>query len=388
MLLSKVKIMNTKKIKYFLFLFILTTSILSACSNNEQPQNASGHTAPENSIAPELSEINMPYELEKNEETGRYLNSYSICYYDKDCLIVANVFNDTVTATEIIYPEIKTNGLYLLNLSDDKKYTFYDIKSDGWIYSAVPYKDGIIFAEYTGVPDEGGYGWSICYIDGKNKTILDSGCSRTWFTTHLTLLDNKMPIYVCEKINRKQNSVNVQINKIIDFKSENIDTFHNFENLDFLQTNVRVYLACLYEREKETLILLSGDAEGIHIKKEINDSFNSCSITENYIVVSLGHEMGKTSIMVINLDDFQEKNFPQTKRWWRMAGSSVKYCTLIDNGFNPYYIDIENSCVGEILLPEEMESGFLVKSFYPIEKDKFILDINYMDFYIMDLRNK
>ena len=131
MLLSKVKIMNTKKIKYFLFLFILTTSILSACSNNEHPQNASGHTAPENSIAPELSEINMPYELEKNEETGRYLNSYSICYYDKDCLIVANVFNDTVTATEIIYPEIKTNGLYLLNLSDDKKYTFYDIKKIG-----------------------------------------------------------------------------------------------------------------------------------------------------------------------------------------------------------------------------------------------------------------
>ena len=187
-----------------------------------------------------------------------------------------------ITATEIIYPEIKTNGLYLLNLSDDKKYTFYDIKSDGWIYSAVPYKDGIIFAEYTGVPDEGGYGWSICYIDGKNKTILDSGCSRTWFTTHLTLLDNKMPIYVCEKI----------------------------------------------------------------------------------------------------------KPCPKTKRWWRMAGSSGKYCTVIDSGFNPYYIDIENSCVGEILLPEEMESGFLVKSFYPIEKDKFILDINYMDFYIMDLRNK
>ena len=66
---------------------------------------------------------------------------YTICYSGNDILIVANVYDDITTATEIIYPEIRTNGVYVLNYREASS-KLYDLKSENLIYSAVPYKDG------------------------------------------------------------------------------------------------------------------------------------------------------------------------------------------------------------------------------------------------------
>lgn len=68
-----------------------------------------------------------------------------------------------------------------------------------------------------------------------------------------------------------------------------------------------------------------------------------------------------------------------------MTGSSGKYCVAVDDNFNPYYIDISNNIVGKIELADEMENDILIKSFYPADKDNYILSINNESFYIMRL---
>ena len=70
----------------------------------------------------------------------------------------------------------------------------------------------------------------------------------------------------------------------------------------------------------------------------------------------------------------------------------------VDDGFNLYYIDIEEEKVGQVLIPDEMkyllvdstsvegEKEYIssIKSFYPAGKNKFLTEINMEEFYIMD----
>lgn len=172
---------------------------------------------------------------------------------------------------------------------------------------------------------------------------------------------------------------------MVDISSETIESVDNAKMYSIVETKGDMYLFTLYDRQNETSTLCAGDENEMYLQYQLDDVLNSCTINENYIVASIGEETGKTKIAGIPLDGSEEKALQQTKRWWRMTGSSGEYCVAVDDNFNPYYIKINDDIVGEISLPDEMENDILVKSFYPADKDSYILSINDESFYIMEL---
>lgn len=385
--------MTMQKIKTMsLCMLLLIGCLLTGCANKGQGADGLPQTYNGEAIQPKLSKINMPFELVVDESRNKSLNMYTVCYSDEDCFLVANVNDNIVTATSITFPDIRTNGVYMVKYDKSNSSTLYDIKSDKLIYSAVPYKEGIVYANSKAVGEEplgenAFYKWSITYFDGKTQKELDSGYSKHEFAAEITMA-GEVPVYCCERVN-KEDEIEVSINKIVDLEPENIEILEGFEKDSIIQPNGKSYLIELYDSKNKKTLLVAGDEESVKVKHELEDQINSSSITENYIVASLGGEMGKTTIEGIPLGKSEAKDFSQTKRWWRMVGSGGKYCLVVDDGFNPYYINIEDGLVGEVILSEEMENdpNCLVKYFHPAGKDRYILSINYEDFYIMDLNS-
>jgi len=360
-------------------LAIIMVLAFAACSNTDTDEaNASG------TINAKLTPITMPFDLEEDSETGKKLNMYTICYSGKDILIVANVYDNITTATEIIHPEIRTNGVYVLNYREASS-KLYDLKSENLIYSAVPYKDGLLYAESKFDEEhmpEPMYKWNVIYFDGKNQHTIDSGYSTDQTATEVSLI-GETPVYISE--HTEEGITTVSVKKVTDISSETIESVNNAKMYSIVETNGDMYLFTLYDRQNETSTLCAGDENEVYLQYQLNDVLNSCTINENYIVASIGEETGKTKIVGIPLDGSEEKDLQQTKRWWRITGSSGQYCVTVDDNFNPYYIKINDDIVGEISLPDEMENDILVKSFYPADKDSYILSINDESFYIMEL---
>ena len=360
-------------------LAIIMVLAFAACSNTDIDEaNASG------TINAKLTSITMPFDLEEDSETGEKLNMYTICYSGKDSIIVANVYDNITTATEIIYPETRTNGVYVLNYRDASS-KLYDLKSENLIYSAVPYKDGLLYAESKIDEEhtqESIYKWNVIYFDGKNQHTIDSGYSKNQTATEVTLI-GATPVYVSE--HTEEGATTVSVKKIVNLSGETIDSFDNVEKHSIIETNGDAYLFTLYDQQNETSTLCAGDENEVYLQYQLNDVLNSCTLNANCIVASMGEDSGKIKIAGIPLDGSEEKDLQQTKRWWRMTGSSGQYCVAVDDNFNPYYIKINDDIVGEISLPDEMENDILVKSFYPADKDSYILSINDESFYIMEL---
>lgn len=388
--------MTKYKLKTTLCIFLLACLILTGCSETEQPQDNTKSTYASydgDPISPTLTKIDMPFDIEKREGE-KNLNTPVFCYSDKDGFIVANIYEYMMTATETIYPEMRTEGLYRYDY-ESQNITAYDIRSkDATIYSAVPYGEGLFYVEQFLSGSDGndveGYPWNLVYYDGKDKKIIDSGYSSSWCSTEIILIRG-VPVYVCEKVNA-DNITEIQINKITNMEIETIDSMYNFENYSIVETNGEFYLLDLYDKGNETPVLVEGNENKVFIKREMSGGICSCALTSDYAVVSTGgQDVFERKVLAIPFDDAEEIEIPQIKKWWRMTGSNGKYCVAVDDGFHPYYIDVEKSVVGRIMLPEEIDpstaEAYTAKSFEPAGKDKFILGLDYEDYYIMDLND-
>ena len=350
----------------------------TACSNDDTNEGDEPET-----INAKVTQITMPFDLEEDPEPGRKLNMYTVCYSGKDILVVANVYKNFTTPTEVIPPEIRTNGIYVLNYREDSS-KLYDLKSKNFIYSAVPYKDGLIYveAELDEEYKEDACKWNVIYFDGKNQHTIDSGYSENQMATEVTLI-GKTPVYISEHTEKGETTVSVK--KVVNLSSETIESIDNFEKYSIVETNGDTYLFELYDRQNKTPTLYAGNEKELYLRYKLDDLVNSCAINEKYIVASIGKETDKVKLLGIQLDGSEEKTLQQIKRWWRMTGSSGEYCVAVDNNFNPYYIKISDNAVGEIALPDRMENEILGKRFYPAGKDTFILAIDDELFYIMEL---
>ena len=277
-------------------LTLIMVLAFAACSNTDTDEgNASG------TINAKLTPITMPFDLEEDSETGKKLNMYTICYSGNYILIVANVYDDITTATEIIYPEIRTNGVYVLNYREASS-KLYDLKSENLIYSAVPYKDGILYAESKFDEEhmpEPMYKWNVIYFDGKNQHTIDSGYSINQTAAEVTLI-GETPVYISE--HTEEGITTVSVKKVVDISSETIESVDNAKMYSIVETNGDAYLFTLYDRQNETSTLCAGDENEMYLQYQLDDVLNSCTINENYIVASIGEETGKTKIAGIPLD--------------------------------------------------------------------------------------
>lgn len=380
-------------------LAVSATVLASAgCSHEEQP--VATYSDP---LTPRVSKIDMPFQIEK-DETGWHISDYVICFSDETRFIAANMYNNVTTAYEIIKPEVRTDSIYVIDYENPENYIEYKVNSREWIYSAVPYKDGIIYAQSAGMEetiyvssqgDTYGYEWKLIYFDGREEKTIDRGYGLNSSATEIILV-NGVPVYKCERI--KGGKIETSINRITEFETAVIDSMEGFQTRDLLESDGEKYFINLIDEEQTKHVFAVGDEKKIIMEYETKEATSSSSMAGNYVVASYGGEIGKTSIAGISIDGAEEKRIAQTKRWWRMIGSGGQYCMTVDDGFNLYYIDIEEEKVGQVLIPDEMkyllvdstsvegEKEYIssIKSFYPAGKNKFLTEINMEEFYIMD----
>lgn len=371
-----------KRIKsYNLAIFIMTVIlVLAGCSltgvntiDVKEPAKA------------KLTPLQMPFELETSANSEARSNMYTICYSGEDTLIVSNVYDNIVNASEIRYPKVRTNGIYVVNYKENTS-SLFEIKSANLIYSAIPYDKGLIYVE-SGKSEECNqevrYKWDVIYFDGTDKRVIDSGYSRNQTTTEVSMVKG-IPIYVGEHL--ETGSTEVFVNKIVNGNKENLTTIHDTEKIGIIEDNGESYLLCLYDRQNKQTLLCAGNEDGIFLQKQIDGSFNSATINEEYIVASVGEEVDEMRIIGIPLDGSEEQELKQTKRWWRLTGSCGKICLMVDDNFNLYCVEIEDEFAGKVVLPDNFADEISVKTLYPAGPDKFVLAINDESFFLLELQ--
>lgn len=369
-------------------------------SNSRTPEVETGlSTVKADTITPEAQEINMPFNLEYNEH-GVALNERVLGYADEEKMLIINSYKYMVNIPGDSPPEYATKGMYMVYFDGKTPCQKYDIKSDMYIYSAVPYKDGIIYIRNDFLNEDDfaaghdmGYRWNVIYsdVDGTNVKRIDSGYSETTSAEIILLEDT--PVYVCEDFDGDK--TDVLIKKIVDLKCETIAVMKNHENTSLFEKNKTEYFLNLYDFNEKAGVAVAGDLEGIKVSYPFKDVCNSVSISRDCIVGSFGGEMGNTNITCKSLEDEIEESIPQTKRWWRMTGASGRYCVMVDDGFNPYYFDTDNLEVGKIDIGGLQTEPFAPKMFYPAGKDRFVLELsvdnkeglNDTCYYIVDMEN-
>ncbi len=353
----------------FCFLYVGCMPIDSGKSQNTSATYAEP-------VLSDVEEINIPFAIEREELTGRMLNTMAVCYSDSKVLILSNVNMDRYNEdTTPIIPEIRTDGIYLIEL-DSKNINFFNVKNKGTIYEAVPYKDGIVYTSYISNEESDGiesilYKWQVVYFDGNNEYLIDSGCSGRGTAPEIALAKGQ-PIYVCE--NNDKGSYNVSIRKIEDKNYVTLKDFSNYEFWNVLESNGTSYCFELNDRKNGSSAIFAGNLDGIYIEKELPAICNSYSITDDYLVYSSGKEMEDAQILGISLDEQKEKIIKQTKRWYRMTGTVGNYCLMVDEGFNLYYVNIEDAKVGQVILPERYEERWLSKGISPLSKESYIIN--------------
>lgn len=387
---------KTKQALCLPFMLLLTGMSFTGCSGvAEEPEKV---LKTGDSITPLLTEIQMPYELEIKEGWEYPVNNYEVCYSDDEVMIVANTYRDLYTPYSVIHPEPRTDGVYVVNYNEPSSYTHLDIESDSTVYSAVPYKDGIIYAqtklvdEKTHVDNTVQYLWSILYFDGTKSEIIDSGYGKNLCTAQLTLLED-IPVYTCER--STESSVNMEIRKIVDLKPETIETLPDHENFTYsICSNGTSYFAQFYNEESKDTVIV-GNAEKVYLKRTFDEGFNSGCLTKEHLICSVGldddddgeNDDSNIKLIKIALDSpHDETVIPLEQRLWRMNCSQGRYITAFHESSKPCYIDTEAGVIGEIAIDEEIALAITYPNFYPAGKNRYILpsNLNTVNFYLAD----
>lgn len=358
---------------------------ITACAFRNQHDGESDHK-----ITPQLTPIEMPFEIEKDEETGKDINMYTVCYTDDEVIIAADVHKYIAESGSIKAQAVSTKGLYLFEYADgDGKKIYFDIvEEDNIVYSAVPYNGGIIFAEYRqSSEDTGGedymWQWKVKYYDGAECTEIDSGYCKNETSTQIFLYNGE-PLYVCERYD--STAATLSINSIVNLKPYIIAELADWQKADgTVNVSENGFFIRAYYEDIENSMAIVGEKDKILMQKEIGKKISSAALISDHIMYLKEKESGKTQIKSLSLNGTEEKSLDETGSWNKITGSSGKYCLMLDDAFNPYYADLEAGIVDKILLTCEQGSEIKEKTFYPAGKDCFILEVGKKDYYVLEI---
>ncbi len=375
---------SRNKLILIIFLTFFLFSI-TACAFRDQPSGESDYK-----ITPRLTPIKMPFEIQKDEETGKDINMYTICYTDDKVIIAADVHNYIAESGSIKAQNVSTKGLYLFEYAgDDGKKIYFDIvEKDNIVYSAVPYNEGVIFAEYRqSSEDTGGEGhlwqWKVKYYDGTQCTEIDSGYCKNKTAAQIFLYNGE-PMYVCERYDSK--AVTLSINSIDNLKPYIIAELADWEKADgAVDVNENGFFVRAYYEAIENSMAIVGENYEILMQKEMGKQISSAALASDHIVYLKETESGKIQIKSLSLNGAEEKSIDETVSWNKITGSSGEYCLMTDDAYNPYYLDTETGIAGELLLTCEKNSETKEKNFYPAGKDRFILETGKKDYYVLEI---
>lgn len=350
--------------KILLIMMIGLLAILPACGQEGAPRQL------------EYDHIQLPFDTSVNEKT-------TVCYSDDEKLILS-LWNKNKENSD----SYKTTGIYMLNyMAEQENYTFYNAKSENVIYSALPYKEGILYVDYSFVDADGSkpIKWQIKYCDSQETSVIDEGfCSSDSRTPYLCKSEG-VPVYFCEMVDDK--GAHYTIRTVSELQYSIVEEITGYEPYIMrMFTNDTDYVIVLRNTETGEFEIMLATHNGIEKFIPLEKNLDSIDVSNSQIVCTLSDSDGNCEIRCFSLNQLDQKGdiaWEYYKPLYRVNCSAENLCPAVDSGFNPYLIDITNQKVDEFDLPEEYNDKGYPVAFYPAGESGYIVDIKSGNYFHM-----
>lgn len=304
-----------------LLMLLLTALVLTACGCKGKLSE------------PEMEVLNLNYELAEDEALEPF--------YASDTKIYAGVLKkepDTMSAPGFGFT---TEKFIVFDLQSGEAEAEYDPKEkDVYIYHAMPFEEGIIYAVYTppepDAPIEDSTPWYIKFISDEGIQVLDSGrCSSKFSMPAFAQLSGD--VYYLYQIFDGNTECGFGIGKADLNRPETIvkETDYKLSDPEFYSNGSD--FAVHVDGEHDFLI---GNADGIYMEYDLPESMSDFAICKDYLFFCTTSDGNKWTTRSISLKTGEEYAYEtETKEpFYRIASMSGDELTCISEHWDMYLL--------------------------------------------------
>ncbi len=277
---------------------------------------------------PEKDMLTLKYKLTEDEELEPFYVSDTKVYAAVNKLEPSSMSAPSFGAT--------TERFIVYNLLDEKEETCYDLgEDDVYIYHAMPFENGIIYAVYTPLGPEASLDeriqWHIKYISDEGSKVLDSGRCSSMFDMlpGFTMLDGEV-YYLYEDFDEKT-GYGFGINKadLDNPKTVVRETDYSLSETEFYSNGTDY---AIHVDGK----LLIGNVKGIYREYDLPEKMSDFGICKDYLFCCTTSDGNKWTARSISLETGEEYTAEIGMPLYRICSMSGDELSCISTGFSMY----------------------------------------------------
>ncbi len=349
---------------------------------DEQPSGDVGKHNSENEQKASLDKTAFTYEkLSITEELAGADHLYQ-CYQNETHALFSVCSNLEEAAPEGQLQ--KTVNLTLYSLSDGSVIS-YPVQTDAYVLSALPYKSGILYADYV-YTDEA-VKWSIIFTDGNTKAELDNGSVSSSDDVPKLLYLGEVPHYLV----KDEAGYSVKIidgdKAVVSYSQSGCELF----GINNAVSNEKQLCYLVKYPNDEFSTFCVADKDGVLYSHKLNGKITSYTITDKYAVCGTGiEETKKHSLEVIDLATGETKIVPHIyDAFYCLSGvENVLVAVNGGNWENLMALDIEDAVPFAISSPETVSEiqTILFKSAGENSLFTFVYSSDGYEFYLLNIK--
>ena len=243
-------------------------------------------------------------------------------------------------------PLVNTERLLVVSEDDVQE---IPMKIDPYIYNAVPFKNGVLYASYE-YGDSGKCEWSVNYAEKGHTDLIDRGQCESYGNMPSIVYIGDIPYY--QFTEKTSQGIWEGIKRVVDGEPELVFSYEcSAMQEPLLVSNGTEYCYLMADGNHPTYII--GDESGILYKNTIRKKMVDFGINDHTVVCSLAEDVNgeaEYEMLAIDLDTGEEKYSDANQPYYRICGSGDAFL-CVDWQFGLYLINKE----GDSIQPEAAE---------------------------------
>lgn len=279
------------------------------------------------------------------------------CYHGEETLIFSIGENNGRQTG----PFVNTTSLILYDHINEKVIKEFSVNTEAYVYSALPYQDGILYVDYDGTFEN--VKWKLTFINEEEKKIIKEGWCNNWDQTPVLSTIDNTPVFFWE--DRVDGTVTLGLSKLVDGEIINIfEQAKQGSGNSYFTTNGHEYF---FIEGEEYGIFAVGDMSGLKQKYPLDKKLVSYTMTQKYIVCSLAENNDgeeKYYLLRIDINNGKEKRKEVSQHLYRLEGFGKNTCIGVYYDFRPFYIDLKTLEISEGSYPPDREGSTCGKTYF------------------------
>lgn len=247
------------------------------------------------------------------------------------------------------------------------------MKDDAYIYNAVPFKNGVLYATYeiTGMEK---CKWYIKHIENEKVELIDQGQCDSYSNMPSIAYVGDTPYY--QFTERTSQGIQEGVKRIVNGKAETLFSYKTDRmNSPFLCSNGVMF--SYISQEGGSPLYVIGDKDGIKYKNTTKKKLASFGINDDVMLCSLAEDIdGVPEYEMLSVDlSTGEKTYSDTDQpYYRICGSGNAFL-CIDGKWTLYLMKSDGKKISQkaVEYPESLELENRAGSFYSRQKNSFLV---------------